>query len=174
MWSECSWEMTMASSRSTDCSIAARRRSFLFAEAGVHQEARPGSLEQRAVARTARRENANAKVDAIRLSYRRSSPCRGPRLTSLTAEASRAMHQPNSRNAESCQSGEGASTASREKVRDRSGNKEPERLDRAATAAFEYRCRTGSIRTLHSNRFRLASGRRFWLQFSNSCGKVPG
>ncbi len=40
---------------------------FALAQAGIHQEARPGSLEQGAVARTARRENAYAKTDEFSL-----------------------------------------------------------------------------------------------------------
>jgi hypothetical protein len=34
-------------------------------EPGIHQQARPGSLEQGAIARTARRENAHAKADGL-------------------------------------------------------------------------------------------------------------
>ena len=40
-------------------------KRLLLAQAGVHQEARLRCLQQRAVARAARRENAYAKADAI-------------------------------------------------------------------------------------------------------------
>jgi hypothetical protein len=38
-------------------------QGFALSQAGIHQQARPGSLEQSAIARTARRENAHAKAD---------------------------------------------------------------------------------------------------------------
>src|SRR5690348_18364732 len=36
-----------------------------LSKSGIHQQARPGSLEQGAIARTARRENAHAKADGL-------------------------------------------------------------------------------------------------------------
>jgi hypothetical protein len=40
-------------------------KSLAFGEAGVNQEARVRGFEQRAVARTARRQNRNTKRDAL-------------------------------------------------------------------------------------------------------------
>ena len=59
-------------------------------EPGIHQQARPGSLEQGAIARTARRENAHAKADGL-------SPGIGRDASPPKNEVARMMAKPGGR-----------------------------------------------------------------------------
>jgi hypothetical protein len=65
---------------------------FAFTESGIHQEARPGSFEQGAIAGTARRENAHAKADGFspeccNPSARKSDATGGPKPRFARAQA---------------------------------------------------------------------------------------